>query len=506
MSYYDNPKAFMELSRRDPMFFRENIILDGPKGEDYWGNFMAEFQRKDFAAFDPALLSVSKQAPPGMEVPYRLFYVQRGRGSSKTTDLASNIIWLCIFAKLPLSMTAVAEDKEQAEFIRNQALEILSFNPWMKEYIEVQKKAIVGKSNGARLDSLSKDTASSYGLTSHVIIADEWSHWTQQEMWSSIWSTYEKRGNKGGIMFVSCNAGKGRDWKYETRQNLFQTDPSWYYSAPEGCAPWYTEEQMKRQRKGLHASEFDRLWMNRWQESDGGFVSLTEASRCVNEKLTKRSETEQEGWVYVAAIDYAEKIDRTVGVVGHRYGEKIIVDRMDVIDPKAYGVESVQLDMVETWMRDVDAQFGSKGGAVEFVVDKHQMLGIMQRLRNEGFWVEEFEFKSGIGNYEIGLILRQLIIHQRVEWYPNCGEILTADGEKYLPDNRDDLVTELASLERKDIAGGSRWRFDHPPGGHDDRAFALGALCRHIIMNSGDLEEWNITPPSGRGKFSMGEF
>ncbi len=503
MSYYDNPKIFMELSRRDPMFFRKNIILDGPNGEDYWGNFMAEFQAKDFNACDPALMSVTKQAPPDLEVPYTKFFIQRGRGSSKTTDLASSALWLLMFSRIPLSMRVVAEDKEQAMFMRDQALEIVSFNPWMRDYVDVQKKDLVGKQTGSVLSPLSSDTMSSFGLTTHVMFADEWSHWSQESMWHSVYSTYEKRGSKGGVMFVSCNAGKGRDWKYTVRQGL-QADPTWYFSAPEGYAPWYTEEQMKSQRIGLPPSEFDRLWMNRWQDSDGGFVTIEEAQACIDDKLFKRHEAEQDGWVYVAAVDYAEKIDRTVGVVGHRYGEDIIIDRMDVVDPKAYGVDSVPLDWVENWMRDINQRFGGKAGNVEFVVDKHQMLGIMQRLINEGFWVEEFEFKSGIGNYEIGLILRQLILHKRIKWYPGCGEILTEDGEMYLPDNRDDLVTELAALEKKNLSGGARWRFDHAPGGHDDRAFAVGALCRHIIIGSGGIDDWSITPPDITGKFNLG--
>ena len=481
------------------MFFRRHLLLDGPNGVQPWGKFMADFQIADFEACDPCLkyiAKVSKQKPQ-----WQRHYWQRGRGSSKTTDLGSNAVWALAFSSIPLDMIVVAEDRDQALFLRKQIEEIVGFNPWLVEHIDVQRRKIVGRHTNSVLESISSDRASSYGLTPHITFADEWSHWTDFEFWTSIYSSFNKRADKGGVIFVSCNAGMGMDWKWTAREN-FRVSPAWYFSAPDGAAPWYSEEGLKEQRLGMSDAEYQRLWMNRWQASDGGFVTLTEADRCINSDLFKRDGAEQQGWTYVASLDYAEKIDRLVGTVGHRWQNKIIVDRMDVIDPVAYGVDSIPLRWVEEWMRWVDKSVGGEMQGVEFVVDKWQLLSIIQQLRDEGFWIEEFEFKSGIGNYEIGLILRQLILQNRIEWYPGCGEILTPEGELWVAGERNDLCTELAALQRQDLAGGSRWRFQHPPGGHDDRAFGVGVIARQIVMNDGGMEGWSITPPRVPGQFS----
>lgn len=468
------------------MEWRKRLTIDVSSGVP-WGSVMAPFQTKDFAAIDPALQFVaglSKQMPD-----VRKFFLMRGRGSSKSTDLASCLLWLMAFCNRKLTGYVAAEDKEQSQLIREQAEKLVSLNPWLADLVDIQRNALRNKINDSSAKFMSRDTASSFGLTPDFAILDEFSHLQQESFFSSFVSSYAKREKQGALLIISGNAGAGQGWHYQVRE-VARTSPEWYYSAPDGYAPWYNESTIDEQRKLLTASEFERLWMNRWQASGGEYISLAEADACINVNLKMREHTQQDGWSYVASLDYAEKNDRTVGCVMHQYDNKLIVDRMDVLDPSLCEGGIVRADWCKHWMRHIQQRFGSNHGKVIFVVDEWQLKSIITDLREqEGFWIETFEFGGGVGNWKMSKVLRQLILNKRIEWYPGCGQILDQYGNPWMPRGlRDDLCTELSALNAKPLQGG-KWRLEHSKGAHDDRAFALGAAALFIVESSSGWDD-----------------
>lgn len=463
------------------MEWRKRLTID-VDGGCLWDKVMAEFQIKDFNAIDPCLKYVagaSKEMPA-----VRKILCQRSRGSSKTTDIASCVIWLIAFVNRKISGYIAAEDKEQSQLMREQMEKLVGLNPWLADLIEVQRNVVLNKTNGASARFMSRDTASSYGLTPDFAILDEWTHLQQEDFFSSFVSSYAKREKQGAFLILCGNAGAGQGWHFQVRE-VARTSPEWYYSAPDGYAPWYNESTIEEQRKLLTPAEFERLWMNRWQASGGEYVSLDEADACINVNLKMREHTAHAGWSYVASLDYAEKNDRTVGCVMHQYENKLIVDRMDVIEPSLCEGGMVRADWCKNWMKHIQQRFGSENGDVYFVVDEWQLKSIITELReNEGLWIEKFEFASGVGNWRMSKVLRQLILNKRIEWYPGCGQILDQYGNPWLPRGvRDDLCTELAALNAKPLQGG-KWRLEHSQGSHDDRSFALGAAALFIVENS----------------------
>jgi hypothetical protein len=305
------------------------------------------------------------------------------------------------------------------------------------------------------------------------VICDELCHWEKPEMWFSLLSSAAKKPEC--VLVVLTNAGVGRGWQWEAREAA-RTSERWYFSSLEGPqAPWINEEMLLEQKLLLPAPVYARLWENRWQHSDGEFVTLAEAEACRDESL-RIQERGEPGRQYVAAIDYAEKHDYTVGVVVHREGERIVVDRMDVVVPRPEAPVKVQ--WVEEWMRRIATAFQR----VTFVLDEYQLLGTVQKLQ-AALDVRRFEFRSGRGNHELALALRKLILHRELAWCGGCGQLEDADG-------RDDLETELSSLLLKQSASG-RCRIDHRTDGghHDDRSFALGAACLQLVRE-GAGEEW----------------
>jgi hypothetical protein len=479
------------LSKRSPKIFRENLIVDGPTGPGLWKGFMAEFQKKDFAAIDPGMMyiaGVTKEEPEQQR-----YFIQRTRGSSKTTDIAACVIWMIAFSQRKLDGVGCAEDKDQARLIPEQAEKILRYNPWLSEFIERQKNRLVNKITGSQFQILSRDTSSSFGLTPDFTICDEFTHWSQASFWTSIASSFAKREHAGGLLIVATNAGKGTDWKYDVAENA-KASPMWYYSAPYGPPCWYRPEAIEEQRKLLPRHEFQRLWMNEWQTEVGDFVSLSEADNCIHPKLTQRDCTEEDGYIYVASIDYGEKNDRTVMTVMHANEDcTIIVDRMDVIDPQAQNTKSIPIKWVEEWMEMVVDRFGGRYGTVYFVIDPYQLLSVIQRYENR-FNIHKFEFASGKGNFVLSSALRQLILARRVLWYEGCGNIYDSTGKIFKEEEgRNDLSTELSKLIVKQNTSG-QWRIDHLNTEHDDRAFSLGAGCHFIVTNQG-YEQFDVSDP-----------
>jgi hypothetical protein len=462
------------------MAFRECILVDAGNKLQPLGKVMSGVQREDFAARDECLLwtaQIPKRANGKVidrEKPkIRKFYTQRSRGYSKTSDIALDVIWLLMFCNYKIDGLIVAEDLEQAQLVIGQAGKIVDANPWLMQFIDVQKKALVSKVTKGLFKCLSSDLGSSLGLSPDVVIADEWSAWSDSKWWDSIFSS---SGKKDKMLIVGCNALATGSWQIAKRE-LFKNEPDWYCSIPYGYAPWFTEETIHAQRVGIDYAEFQRLWMNVDSDVGSVFIEEHQVAACRNELLQREDNGSDHIPFYVVAVDYAERIDRTVITVSHLYDGVVVVDRMDVIDPRLRDGVVLVSEVLEL-LDSIDIQFGLQS-EVAYVFDKHQMAHCCQILKSAGKYVEEFEFRSGIGNHQASILLQQYLMEQKVSWYPGCGEMYDADGNIWMPqDMPDNLETELCDLIIKDIPGSKRWRFDHPRGGHDDRAFTIAATIK----------------------------
>ncbi len=417
------------------------------------------WQLTDFAALDAAWQSLAGQRVNGPIK--RRAYVERPRGHSKTTDMAMQACWILQAAPRPVQGLAAAADRDQAGLIGKAIADLVRQLPeWLPDLVP-QKEAVIHRRTGSRLDMLSSDVNSSWGHLPDFVICDELCHWPHPDLWYSLCSSAAKK--PACVLTVLTNAGHGTGWQWTVRETA-RTSPEWHFSSLSGPqAPWITPSALDEQRRLLPPGVFARLWLNEWQHSDGGFVSLAEAEACRDEALVAQTRGRR-GVQYFAAIDYAEKHDRTVGVIVHREGEQIVVDRMDVVDPQPDA--PVQVQWVEDWIRESAAMFPQ----IQFVLDEYQLLGVIQRTQGQ-YDVSRFDFAGGRGNHALAMTLRNLLLQRQVRWCPGCGQLSERD-------TRDDLETELSALIVRQIGSG-RLRIDHrrEAGAHDDRAFALGAAC-----------------------------
>lgn len=480
--------------RMEPARFRRLLLLQSDPPIRLREQ-LQPWQERDFAALDPAWQSLAgvSDVTSGSQRIIRRAYIERPRGHSKTTDMAVQVAWILLVATRQISGLAAAADLEQARLIKDAVQRLARENPELCRDLRFVEDGIRHPGTGSRLQILSSDVASSYGSLPDFVICDELCHWSNEGLWQSLFSSAAKKPDC--LLTVLTNAGFGRGWQWEVRERA-RRSPAWYFSSLDGPhAPWITTEALEEQRAMLPTPAFERLWLNRWQHSEGEFITLQQAEACRDPVLSYRIEGRR-NVQYVGAIDYAEKHDFTVGCVCHREGTRIVVDRMDVVRPTPQRPTPVQ--WVHDWIMEIARAFRS----VRFVVDEYQLLHLVQLLESR-YDIQRFRFGGGTGNHRLATLLHELIISRNVAWYPGCGEI---DGESAQDDlfRRDDLETELAALQVRERSGG--WlRFDHRRDRrhHDDRAFTLAAACLHLSESNPLPDLLHITPPTAAGDFFL---
>lgn len=475
-----------------PEFFRRSLRLgDGDRRS--FGERVQDWQARDFRALDRAwveLAGIRRGAWPESRPQYRRAYLERPRGHSKTFDTAVQAAWVLMSARRCLRGLCAAADQEQALLVWESIQRLSRWNPALLGGLQFRRERVWQPATGSRIDFLSSDVASSWGRDPDFVICDELCHWPRVELWQSLVSSAAKRPHC--VLLVLSNAGEGRGWQWQVREAA-RTGAGWYFSSLSGPqAPWITAEQLANQRLLLPRGEYERLWLNVWQEGGGEFVSLAEAEACCDPSLAPRERGEPQ-WSYVGAIDYAEKHDNTVGCLCHREGERVIVDRMDVVRPTPSRPTEVQ--WVADWMQRLAREFAN----VRFVVDEYQLLGVVQDLERRHV-VRRFSFGAGRGNHALALLLRRLIVERKVAWYPGCGSV---SGEAQSGSVRDDLETELSRLLVRQTGGG-HIRIDHIADGrhHDDRAFALGAACLELMGQDVGGDFLVVHGPRHDGRFN----
>lgn len=469
-------------ARLKPDLFR-NLLRLPNDSEQMMSDVLQPWQNLDLTALDTAWQDLAGTVCTKGPV-IRRSYIERPRGHSKTSDMAVQIAWILLAAKHPVNGLAAAADRDQANFLLESLRRLAVVNEELMSPLQFVEHLVRNRETGSRIDFISSDVKSSYGALPDFIVCDELSHWPRPEMWYSLLSSAAKKPKC--VLNILTNAGVGRGWQWEIREHA-RKDVRWYFSSLDGPhAPWITSEWLDEQKALLPQPVFERLWLNRWQHAEGNFLTLPEVEACRNPHLISQP-AGLPGVEYVAAIDYAEKHDFTVGCICHREGDITVVDRMDVVKPTPSMPTHVA--WVEDWIENAAAMFGR----IRFIVDEYQLVGSVQRLEQK-YAIERFAFAGGEGNHRLAMMLRQLILHRRVQWYEGCGNVPGL--------HRDDLETELASLILKQSATG-RIRIDHHSDGlhHDDRAFCLGVAC--LALNQTTSHDFlQITPPGFTGTFN----
>lgn len=259
-----------------PASFRRDLVLDVDGVARQFGDVMAPFQVRDFAALDTGLMKCNGRATADAKM---RAYLERPRGHSKTTDIAILCVWALAFAARPIRGYAFAADQDQSKLLKDAMATIVRLNPWLAGILNVGKGNTVENiaaqhpGQGGKLEIFSSDVASSYGILPDLLVIDELTNWAGDgSLWHSLISSAAKRGSC--FLAVISNAGFADSWQQSVRESA-RVDQAWYFSRLDGPqASWISRERLAEQERLLPAVAFRRLWLNEW--SSGGGDALTE--------------------------------------------------------------------------------------------------------------------------------------------------------------------------------------------------------------------------------------
>jgi hypothetical protein len=377
----------------------------------------------------------------------------RPRGASKTTDAAYVALAALLTIAPPNSRSLVyAVDEDQAALLMERMAGVL---PHLPGNLKVLARSVTNEDTGAFLTIETSDAPSALGQTPWLVVADELAAWRDvrgpKALWNAIISSLPKRPDSR--LLVITSAGDPSNWTYDIIAGA-QDDPDWRYSYMPGPTPWWTEADVRRQKKLLTASAYAWYIENAFAASDNALIAEDDVAAAVMQGITSRPYDPAHR--YVLGVDLGRKVDASVVVVAHREGDRVVVDHVERWLPSR--LRPVRLDTVEAAVRRLRAEYGN----AHVRMDPAKGEQMSQSLRESGFTVEEYVFSETSIDRLAALTMR-----------------LFADRLIDIPDV-DEYVDELKSVILKTTPSG-RARIDHYSGKHDDQVVAT-ALAAHWLM------------------------
>jgi phage terminase large subunit-like protein len=436
----------------DLLAFTASLVLSSG---DEWGALATPWQLDDLRA-------VLSDKPP------RWHFVTRGRGASKTTDLAVVALALLVHDAPQMSRSyAVASDADQAGLLLDAMRGLATRTPGLRGALRFETRKVSAVSSSASLEVLSADAPSAYGLLPWLVIADELALWPESPnargMWEAVVSAVPKVPDARLVVLTS--AGSPSHWSFKVLQRA-RSSSRWRVSETPGPTPWLDAALLDELAAVLPPSSYARLVLNEWTEPDDRLVLWDDLRACVTHagSLLPRS-----GVRYVCSLDMAYVHDRAAAAVCHREPSgRVVLDRLEVWVGSRR--RPVQEAVVEEWLVSTWRAYRAR-----LVLDPWQTKGLAQRLRARGMRVEEFTFSAqSVGR--LALTLYRLLRERAVA----------------LPDD-EELLDELAAVRLRETAPGS-YRLDHDPNRHDDQAVAVAMGAYWLVEHARSRVRAQIGP------------
>ena len=444
-----------------PLDLMAGLVLES--GER-WGSVAADFQFADAQAiFDTS-------GP-------RWHWQGRPRGGSKSTDMMGvALAWLASEAPAGARGYVVAVDADQAALDVDAADGLVGRTAAMAAAVSVQALKMVGRS-GASVEVLSADGASAFGLRPALMVVEELAQWPSTRGYRRLWTAIVSAMGKvpGSRLVVLTSAGEPGHFSHKVLEEARRSD-RWRVSEVPGPLPWVDPAELEAQRPLLRDSEFARLHLNQWTQSEDRLVSAEDlAAACVLDG----PQSPQPGVKYVCTLDVGVTNDACVAVVAHaeRVSEdagaasRVIVDR--IARWRGSRRKPVDLGEVEEWVETASHEYHH----APLHADPYQAVGLLQRLKARRVRAEQFTFSA-----------------QSVGRVANALHLALRNRTILLPDD-EDLRAELGRVRLRETSPGAV-RLDHDSGEHDDQAVAIAIAC--AVLQGTVASEARIEVAAGR--------
>ena len=422
-----------------PLDLLAGLILEDGRA---WGEVAADFQVEDAEA-------IFEDDGP------RWHFLTRPRGGSKTTDLAGvSLAWLAAEAAPGARGYVVASDRDQAALLVDAAAGLVDRTPVLRGVVEVGAFKLTARS-GASVEVLAADGPSAFGLRPALLVLDEFAQWPETRNARRVWSAVLSSAHKvpGSRLVILTSAGEPSHWSHKVLAEARRSD-HWRVSETPGPLLWVDPADLEAQRPLLRDSEFSRLHLNIWTQSEDRLVSAEDLEAAA---VLDGPQPPRPGTSYLITLDIGLTNDASVAVVAHaeRTSEdrgaprRVIVDR--IARWRGTKRKPVSLAEVEDWVEAASREYHR----APLHADPYQAVGLLQRLQARGVRSEKFDFTAqSVGR--VGQALH-LALRNRLLWLPQDA----------------DLLSELGRVRLRESTPGSV-RLDHDSGEHDDQAVAIG--------------------------------
>lgn len=436
--------AYQKKAEHDYWLFVNGLTIDGARGPKQFFGVMADYQKEVFRALAPSLQAVQMGRMPQV----RKFWIERTKKAGKDSDLATCLLWLLAYPKKPLYMQVGAADREQAKIIRERMDNLVHYNPWIAERVQISQYHCRSKDGLAQLDIMAADVAGAHGGTPDLLIINELSHVTKWEFVENLMDNAD--GVPQGVVIIATNAGfvgtKAHTWKKHAESN--EDWACFYWKKP---APWMDKAKVESARLRNPPSRYARLWQGRWVSGKGDAFSEELIQRCFTQLGPELQR--QSGWQYVAGLDLGVSHDHSglvlLGV--ERDAQKIRCVRWQNWVPKE-GRE-IDLQNVEDTIRQWHQQY-----KIQWLgYDPSQAKLMAQRLTRRGVPMREVPF-TGKNLHEMANTLKQAMEANQLELYDDENQTLQRD---------------LGKLNIVERSYGLRLEATSDESGHADVATAL---------------------------------
>ena len=413
------------------------VLEDGRR----WGEVAHDFQRDDVTALSDR------------DGPRRTFLI-RGRGMSKTTDLAGFAL-ASLVADAPARSRsyAFAVDQDQAGLLLDALAGFVARTPGLAGAVEVGARQVSVRSSGASLTVMAADGASAFGLRPWLTVCDEVAAWPDTRNYRTLWSAIESGVPKvaDGRLVVITTAGSPVGLGHKVFETA-ESSEHWRVLARPGPAPWWTEADVAATKAGLTEPEYRRLILCQWVAAEDALVDPEDVRACLRQR--PRVLVPRQGVRYVAALDIGTRRDLTALAVAHSEtvdrGRRTVVDLVRWWRPS----EGRRVDLAEV-QAEVQKVCHDYRAPLRF--DRMQAEQMVQALIRSGVRTKEFAFNQQTTND----LARRLYVALR-------------DRAIELPG--DDEVTEQFVNTRLVENRPGFLKLDNPVGQHDDIPTAVG-MC-----------------------------
>lgn len=457
------------------MGFLRGLTIPSANGPMLFNLCIEPFQVDCFKSLSYSLMGLRRGEVPDI----RRFWIERTKKAGKDSDLAIVVLWLMAYPVRPFKCQICAANHRQARIIEDRAVELVYYNPWLNEKVEIIQGSIRNRQSPREVWTHIEATDSSgaaHGQTPDLLILNELVHVAK-------WKAMEDHMNNAdgvprGIVIVSTNAGIRGTRAWAWRETAL-TSKRWKTLIFSGVAPWISKEDVADAKKrDPVGAEFQRLWEGNWISGTGGAVGQEEIDRCF--KLPGPTKKPEQGWRYLAGLDLGVSHDHSgLTVVGVNTEEQLVkviwVKGWKPNSPNDQGDLEVNSAEVEDTCIRVAARYKIEWFGYDPAAGGSFMA---QRLRGKGVPMKEVTFSSQKNATAMALSFVQLVKDSKLQCFDDKEGRLRRDIGKF-------------SIRHK-IPGGYKLEAVSDEFGHADVGTAM-IICLPRAVDLLEMNRWRMT-------------